>query len=64
MKNVKDIFVTKSCWLENDFLKIAKAPYVFEEIMPIELPFYYTMLAVDILKQYCKSNNKTNNKTN
>lgn len=34
-----------------------KKPYDYEEVLPMELPLFFSMQSIHILEQYCKSNN-------
>ena len=44
---------------QNNFEKIKyfKMPYSYEEILPLELPLFFSMQSIHMLEQYCKSNN-------
>ena len=37
--------------------KYFKTPYSYEEVLPIELPIFFSMQSIHMLEQYCKSNN-------
>jgi hypothetical protein len=37
--------------------KYAKRPYVVEDIIPMDVPLYYSMQSINMLSQYCRSNN-------
>jgi hypothetical protein len=35
----------------------SKKPYLYEDVIPVELPLFFSMQAIHILEQYCISNN-------
>ena len=37
--------------------KYFKIPYSYEEVLPMELPLYFSMQSIHMLEQYCKSSN-------
>jgi hypothetical protein len=41
----------------NNILKYAKAPYNLDEILPREFPIFYNFMFIQMLVQYCESNN-------
>lgn len=41
----------------NSFKKIAKSPYNLEEILPVDVSIFYSMMFIQMLEQYCASNN-------
>jgi hypothetical protein len=36
--------------------KYLKKPYLYDDIVPMELPLYFSMKSIHMLEQYCKSN--------
>jgi hypothetical protein len=43
--------------INNEFDKYSKAPYNPDTVLPKEFAFFYEKAMIDILRQYCKSNN-------
>jgi hypothetical protein len=37
--------------------KYIKRPYTYREILPLEVPLFFSMQAIHLLEQYCRSNN-------
>lgn len=47
-------------FIENDhnsIPKIVQSPYNLSEILPVEVPIFYSMMFIRMLEQYCESNN-------
>jgi hypothetical protein len=53
----KDFRITKSFGQKGEPMPIAKMPYDLEEIMPREFYVFYSFMLIQMLEQYCKSNN-------
>lgn len=53
----KDFRIMKSFGQKGEPMPIAKMPYDLEEIMPREFYVFYSFMFIQMLEQYCKSNN-------
>ena len=53
----KDQLQIQQIFLYNQVEKFSKSPHSPEEVLPIEVGFFYSFTFVQILQQYCKINN-------
>jgi hypothetical protein len=56
-----DLFINNAYFAnslkDSERMQYFKMPYSYEEVLPIELPLYFSMQSIHMLEQYCKSNN-------
>lgn len=53
----KDELQMQQIFIENQIEKFSKSPHSPEEVLPIEVALFYSFIFVQMLQQYCKSNN-------
>lgn len=56
-----DLFIENVCFTYSEEYfkksKYFKIPYSYEQVLPLELPIFFSMQSIHMLEQYCKSNN-------
>jgi hypothetical protein len=59
--NEDDLFIDNVCFpYSEEYFKKSKyfkIPYSYRQVLPLELPIFFSMQSIHMLEQYCKSNN-------